>query len=195
MSKFNELEVELLRLLSIRNTLQILLELPATTEHNLTNSIVNRYAILELANFIKYQESLMGKLTKQQKKFVICLNPFLEELITNRVALKKIRDGWVAHIQDDDEFKEDIMELMKRLDFPKYSYDVIVMAKCVIYFVDGLKIIIAKEFYDANEKSNELREDSFQWLFTSEKLIKQITEQRLELVRYKLKLEGFPSPY
>lgn len=119
----------------VRNTLQILLEMYDKPNHKLTASITIRYMLLELDNFIKYHTSMIGKLTEKQKKYVLCLADFLKEITKNRDTIRKIRNGWIAHIQDEDNFKQDIMDLIRESNFDRFPQDILIMGKCAICYV------------------------------------------------------------
>ncbi len=176
----------------VRNTLDALLEIHDQSKHELATSVITRYIILELDNFIDSQNSMMGKLDEKQKKYVVCLSGFLEEIEKNKKVIRKIRDGWIAHIQNEDNFKEDIMDLIKNSTL-ETGQEIIIMGLCVIRYVDALKSVLLEEFDNANERYNATRESSVHAVILNNEIIKQIIKQKVELSKQKLRLIGFPA--
>ncbi|MBI1829408.1 MAG: hypothetical protein HY222_03140 [Thaumarchaeota archaeon] len=192
MSSLTELEKDLIRLLMVRNTLQVLFEIHDQSNHKLATSVIMRYVILELDNFIDYQSSMLGKLNDKQKKYVFCLSGFLEEINRNKTLVRKIRNGWIGHIQNKDNFKEDIMDLIKNSTLDG-DQEIIIMGLCVISYVDALKIVLMEEFDNANERYNATRESSVHATILNNDTINQIIKQKTEFSKHKLRLIGFSS--
>lgn len=193
MSDLTQLEIVLLRLLLIRNSIETLLRVGQTSTDFFAISIMIRYLILELDSFIDAQRAFMGQLSEKQKKFVLCLTPYLKEINDSREVIRKLRDGWIAHVQNEDEFKEDIMDLIKRMNFSTSPNDTIMMAQCSILYVDALKIILAQEFEVAHEKYDMDRDDSIQTFVMDKQIINQIIQQKTEFTKKQLSLQGFPG--
>lgn len=176
----------------VRNTLQVLFEIHDQSNHKLATSVIMRYVILELDNFIDYQSSMLGKLNDKQKKYVFCLSGFLEEINRNKTLVRKIRNGWIGHIQNKDNFKEDIMDLIKNSTLDG-DQEIIIMGLCVISYVDALKIVLMEEFDNANERYNATRESSVHATILNNDTINQIIKQKTEFSKHKLRLIGFSS--
>lgn len=194
-TNLDSLEIVLLRLLLIRNSIETLLRVGQKSTDFFGISIMIRYLILELDNFVDSQNALMNELNEKQKKFVLCLTPYLEEINRNKEAIKQLRNNWIAHVQTKGHFNEDIMDLIKRMNFSTAPQDTIIMAKCSIDYVDALKIILVKEFDRASEKNNEGRDDAIQSFITDKNMTNQIIQQKKELTKKRLSLKGFPGVF
>ncbi|MCH7560703.1 MAG: hypothetical protein IIC67_04940 [Thaumarchaeota archaeon] len=195
MTSLTPLGINLLQLLLVRNTLSVLFEMYLKPNHALTHSITTRYMILELSSFIDAQNSLMNKLTSEQKGLVLCLNPFLEEINANKTAIHKLRSGWIAHPQSRGKFEEDIMDLMERLKFSASPNDRLIMTQCAILYVDALKRILKTDFDLAHQINEQSRKPSELSFITDLNHIQKILDIKINSTKVQLRIKGFTDFY
>ena len=108
----------------------------------LAPSLVVRYGMLELVAFIDCYDRLLGNLSPQQKRLVLPLAELIADVARHRDGLRKMRNNWIAHIQDEGKFAEDASEFITRNNLPGNHRVYHEMFTCVIIFVDTLRALL-----------------------------------------------------
>ena len=124
----------------------------------IASSVFSRYAIVDFSQFIDYYHQLLGNLHGVQKQTALCFVPFLKELFENESGIRKLRNNWVAHIQDDDKFTKDLTELVTETGLPNDPNEYYKMSSGINAFIQAIRLILKDDFQKMTAKFNSRRD-------------------------------------
>lgn len=111
-----------------------------------------RYASIDMSQFVDYYTKFMKLLEEDEKEIVLRFTPLLKPIFDNRDGLKKFRNNWVGHIQEDDKFEENVADFINRINLPQKMEEYYYMIFAIKTFVDALQIIFDKDLKSLCEK-------------------------------------------
>ena len=140
MIDYTPAELCMRRLIVIRNLLDDLNYIGF--EKALAPSVAVRYGILELTQFIDSYNGLLGKLDPYQKSLVLSVAELVADVTRHKDALKKMRNNWIAHLQDKGMFAEDASAFIIKNNLPSdHGYYHEMFARIII-FVDTVQALL-----------------------------------------------------
>ena len=132
----NEIQENLLRFRFMDNSLHFLAAVceESTSSYNLT--ILLRYACLDLVNFLDQYNYFQPLLDEEEKKLVLAMKPFIEEIFKNEEELRNERNKWIAHVNRR-YMPTEILTSTAQVSVQ----DMIIMINGIGLFVKGLEMI------------------------------------------------------
>lgn len=122
-------------------------------------SVLREYAIVQLANFIDARDSLMGEL-RQMNKLEIdkVLSNQWNPIYAHRQALFKIRNAYIAHIQNKGKpFEITMEEISEKYQFPNVKGDLLYLIAMAMQYHDFIAMYFKNEYKNIEKKLNALR--------------------------------------
>ncbi|WP_268542330.1 hypothetical protein [Candidatus Nitrosotenuis cloacae] len=115
------------------------------------SSVLSEYAILQICNFLVVRKSLNADFAKTGKPLLdSCLKPILEPILKYETPLTKIRNEYVAHMQNKStKFQPHIQEIIDQYQFPNRMPELMFFIYCIMIYHHFVKEI----FHDENEKA------------------------------------------
>lgn len=144
-------EAGMRRMIVIRNLLE---NLRILFESGIAPSTASCYGILHLAQFTGAYNGLMGRLTPRQKRLVLCVTDLISGVTVHKKALEEVHDNWIAHLQDDGWFAEDVSDFVWRVGMPGDPAAHYEMHVCVIAFADTARALLPEIAEPTIEKFN-----------------------------------------
>ncbi len=118
-------------------------------------TVFYRYVTVDLVSFIDHYNSFVGLLQGNEKKLVIAMNPFIDDIIKNKDELKRMRNKWIAHVVNHGDFAEELSKPIKQIPM----MDMIIMINGLNLFVMGLEEIFPRQADYLNENFRKNIED------------------------------------
>jgi len=165
LSELSKLESDLLRIHWIVERMTILYkEIPNLKfeEKYTFGSIIREFAIVQIANFLKARCLILTSFADVNKKDLDpALRHIIEPILYYEDALKKIRDGYVAHIQDDPQkfepFELSIHHIISDSKFPSSAGDIRMMIGRVRLYCEFVLQSFSDEYKTALDKYNKAK--------------------------------------
>lgn len=151
MSTNTAAEARMLKLIAIRNHSDTLCRL---FDKEIAPSLASYYGVLHLVKFLDAYEGLLCKLSPEQKEKVLCFTGLISDVYKHRDALRRVRNGWIAHIPDDDFFDEGASGFVRRVRMPGDPATHYEMLACTVKFIDILRALLPDIARPAVEKFN-----------------------------------------
>lgn len=194
-------ETNLLRLKFVANRLELIFKEFPKLENKQNEytfkSTVRDYAILQLWIFINIREWLATDFARAGKlSFDPCLKPILEPILNHRDAIKEVRNGYIAHLQEeaDKPFKETIESIIIKSGFPSSAGDILLMMGCVWCYRDTVKLNFLKEWESAETKYKKMRPEQKPSGNLTENEVKGKLDELAKQVLANLSNNGFTTP-
>ena len=180
----DKIQENLLRFRYLDNSLHFLSVVCENSSSPFALTVFHKYAGIDLVSFLDHYDSFIGLLNGNEKKLVVSMNPFIEEIIKNKDELKRTRNKWVAHIVNQGDFVD---ELSKSSN-PISAQDMILMINGLNLFTKGLETIFPHQTnYIMENFTKEIDEITVDSPVSNETL-QIIINSRIELVNAKFKL-------
>lgn len=136
-----KLQEHLLRYRYLDNSLHFLSEVCTQSSSAYASSIFFKYITLDLVSFLDHYDSFIGLTTGNQKRLVLDMSPFLDEIFKNQQEIRDTRNKWTGHVLKGGEFQKELSKKLK-----EYSLaDAIIMINGLNLFVKGLEMIFPKD--------------------------------------------------
>lgn len=181
------------RMIMARNLLDILTGI--RLEGGRDFSFVLHYGILHLVQLMDACEGLMGHLTLDQRRLVACLSDLICGIVDHRDALRKTRNGWVAHLQDRDMSAEAASDFVRRVGLPDDPMWYSEMFECAIIFADAVQSLLPEIVASASRKVDHTADvGPAQYVFDPEQVIQNVLA-RLERARAKAEKQYPDRPW
>lgn len=113
---------------------------------------VLHYGILHLVQFMDAYEGLMGHLAPDQKGPVACLSDLICGMFDHKDALVKMRNQWVAHLQDKDMSAEAPSIFVRRVGLPEDPGWYGETFDCAVIFADAVWALLPEIAIPASKK-------------------------------------------
>lgn len=151
MIDYTRAEAGMRRLILIRNHLDVLCRL---FECGTAPPLAFHYGSLRLVQFLDAYENFMGSLDSRQREPVLCAAGLVSDVHKHRDALKKVRNGWIAHPPDDGLLAEDASDFIRRVGLPVDLAAYYEMLVCTVIFIDTVRALLPCIAKPAVEKFN-----------------------------------------
>lgn len=115
------------------------------------SSVLSEYVILQICNFLVIRKSLNADFAKAGKPLLnSCLKPILEPILKYETPLTKIRNEYVAHMQNKSaKFQPHVQEIVDQYQFPNRMPELMFFIYCIVIYHHFVKEIFKAE----NEKA------------------------------------------
>lgn len=154
--EFTDLEVSLIQLSWITNRLNAIpkkfLEIQGNDKTTLKfKAIIREYIIIQLHNFIKIRHKLIQN--PKVKKIDDCLKPLWNPILEVKIPIKKLRNKYIAHIQENEKkpFEISITEIIDQYQLPTTFGFWLYLVYCEVCYELFLAINLTDE-YDKSQK-------------------------------------------
>ena len=127
-------------------------------------AVVRETIILHLHSFLKVRSNLIGN--SDFKKLDDCLQPLLRKILDAKTPIRKIRNGYIAHIQDRRSMKPfDLMiqEIVDKHHLPVAFTYWVALAGAAHTYGKFVKINFADEWTTVNRKYNAMSPMLLEW--------------------------------
>ena len=151
MVDYTHAEAGMRRLILIRNHMDVLCRL---FEEEAAPLLAFYYGVLRLGQFLDAYEGFMGSLDTRQQKLVACAAGLVSGVHKRRDALKKMRNGWIAHLPDDGLLAEVGSDYVQRIGLPIDPADYYEMLLSTVVFIDTVRALLPGIAKPAVEKFN-----------------------------------------
>jgi len=117
-------------------------------------SVIREMIILQLDNFLKIRDELLKE--PSFKKLDNCLSLLWQPIVTVKTPIKKIRNNYVAHVQEDKFVKKPfqvmIQEIIDKYQLPTSWGYWVMLAGCVMFYGGMIDANFKKEWNTAEKK-------------------------------------------
>lgn len=189
MIDYTPAEADMRRLIIVRNQLDMLTYLVFVGK--ITPSLAAYYGVQHLVQFEKAYRRLMRHLPPEQREHVRCVAGLVSGVIEHSSGLRKVRNNWIAHLQDDDSFAEDASDFIEGAGMPGNPATHCEMHICVVAFVDTLRALLPGIAGPAVEKFNRTSDAEPKFRRFDPNRVVQDARSRLDDARKKAK-QKFP---
>lgn len=136
-----KIQEHLLRFRYLDNSLHFLSGVCNQSKSNYASSIFFKYATLDLFSFLDHYNGFIGLLKGEQKRLVLAMNSFLDEIFKNKQGISDTRNMWTAHVLEKGNFEEELSKEPKTFSLQ----DLIIMINGLHLFTIGLKMIFPQD--------------------------------------------------
>ena len=134
----------------------------STSPFSLT--VLHKYACIDLVNFLDHYGPFLKLLDEKEKKLVLSMEPFIEEIFKNKDELRRTRNKWTAHVN-----KGDMVTELSTPVVHVSAQDMMIMINGLNLFVKGLEIIFPHQTnYIIDNFTKELEEITIESPITNE---------------------------
>jgi len=137
----DKIQENLLRFRYIDNSLNFLVVVCENSSSPFSLTVLHKHAMIDLVNFLDHYDSFLGLLQDKEKKLVLSMTPFVEEIFKNKDEIKRTRNKWTAHIINQGDFVKELSKPVKRVD----AEEMVMMINGIRLFTKGLEIIFPKQ--------------------------------------------------
>jgi len=155
--KFTDLDVQLIQLTWVTNRLSAInkkfLEIKGNDENaNKFKGVIREYMVIQLHNFIKIRQKLIKN--QKVKKIDNCLEPLWDPIMKVKTPIKKLRNKYIAHIQDDEKnpFEVTIHEIIDQYQIPTTFGFWLYLAYCQVCYALLLENNLPDEYAKSQKK-------------------------------------------
>ena len=180
----NKIQENLLRLRYLDNSLHFLTVVCENSSSPFALTIFHKYAGIDLVSFLDHYDSFIGLLNGNEKKLVISMNPFIEDIFKNKEELKRTRNKWVAHVINQGDFVKELSKSVNHIS----AQDMILMINGLNLFAKGLEMIFPEQTNYLIENFTKELEDITDDSPVSNETLQIIVNGRIELVNAMFKL-------
>jgi len=121
-------------------------------------SVIREMVILQLDNFLKIRDELLNE--SSFKKLDNCLSLLWQPIVKVKTPIRKIRNNYVAHIQEDKFVKKPfevmIQEIIDKYQLPTSWGYWVMLAGCVMFYGGMIDANFKKEWDTAEKKYNAM---------------------------------------
>lgn len=169
MAKFSEFEAALLRLHWIHTRTYFLWQeipnLKSVPGEYSFPSLVQEYAVTQLANFFPARCSILKHLVTLGKKDLDpSIRHIIEPLLEHERTIVKLRDSYIAHIQtnlkNEEPFEIQIYEILSKSKFPAAIGDIRMFVGRARLYIELIRLNFKQEMEDALKKTREGKESN-----------------------------------
>lgn len=169
MAKFTEFEAALLRLHWIHTRTYFLWQeipkLKSVPGEYSFPSLVQEYAVTQLANFFPARRSILKHLAVLGKKDLDpAIRHIIEPLLEHEQTIVKLRDSYIAHIQtglkNEEPFETQIYEILSKSKFPAAIGDIRMFVGRARVYIELIRFNFKQEMEGALKKTREGKESN-----------------------------------
>lgn len=158
--RYTPAEAGMRRLIMIREHLGVLCRL---FENGAAPSLAFHYGVLRLVQFLDAYEDFMGSLDPQQQRRVACVAGLVSDVHKHGGSLSRLRNGWIAHLPDDDLLAADTSAFFRRVGLPRDPAAYYEMLMRTIIFIDTARALLPGIAKPAVEKFNRTGDAEPNW--------------------------------
>lgn len=135
------IQEHLLRFRYLDNSLHFLSEVCSESKSNYASSIFFKYTTIDLFSFLDHYNGFIGLLKGEQKRLVLAMNYFLDEIFKNKQRISNTRNMWTAHVLEKGNFEEELSKESKNFSLQ----DLLIMINGLHLFTIGLQMIFPQD--------------------------------------------------
>lgn len=160
------------------------------------SSVLSEYAILQISNFLVIRKSLNADFAKAGKPLLdSCLKPILEPILKHETPLTKIRNEYVAHMQNKPtKFQPHVQEIIDRYQFPNRMPELMFFIYCIMIYHHFVKEIFKTENEKAKAKFKAESPANLEYGTMQRNEIKPKVAQLVKNCIKNLKASNYPCP-
>lgn len=160
------------------------------------SSVLSEYTILQISNFLIIRKSLNADFAKAGKPLLdSCLKPILEPILKYETPLTKIRNEYVAHMQNKPtKFQPHVQEIVDQYQFPNRMPELMFFIYCIMIYHHIVKEIFKNENEKAKVKFKAEMPATLEYGTMQRSAIKPKIAQLVKDCIANLKTTNYPCP-